>query len=127
MTLGRAFGRVANRIAELAGHHWTFIVMLALVVLWGVSGPLFGFSDSWQLVANTVTTLITFLMVFIIQNTQNRDARAMQLKLDELLRAVPRARNELMDVEEQDLAEIAREKKIVDAARTRRRRRSRTR
>jgi low affinity Fe/Cu permease len=79
-----------------------------------VSGPLFGFSDTWQLAANTVTTIITTLMVFIIQNTQNRDAKAMQLKLDELLRGVPQAREAFMDVEEEGLPEIAREKRIVD-------------
>ena len=90
--------------------------MLALIVVWAVTGPLFGFSDSWQLMANTGTTIITFLMVFIIQNTQNRDAKAMHLKLDELLRAVPKARNVFMDVEDEDLDEIAREKEIVDEA-----------
>jgi low affinity Fe/Cu permease len=108
------FSRAASTVSEFAGHHWTFVVMLALVVGWAVTGPLFGFSDTWQLAANTGTTIITFLMVFIIQNTQNRDAKATQLKLDELLRAVPRARKAFMDVEEEDLAEIAREKDIVD-------------
>jgi low affinity Fe/Cu permease len=88
--------------------------MLLLIAGWGLSGPMFGFSDTWQLIANTGTTIITFLMVFIIQNTQNRDAKAMQLKLDELLRAVPKARNVFMDVEDEDLTEIAREKEIVD-------------
>jgi low affinity Fe/Cu permease len=108
------FSRAANRISEITGNHWTFLVAVVLILVWIVSGPLFGFSDTWQLAANTVTTIITTLMVFIIQNTQNRDAKAMQLKLDELLRAVPRARNAFMDVEEEDLAEIAREKDIVD-------------
>jgi low affinity Fe/Cu permease len=89
-------------------------VMLLVIAGWGLSGPIFGFSDTWQLLANTGTTIITFLMVFIIQNTQNRDAKAMQLKLDELLRAVPKARNVFMDVEDEDLTEIAREKEIVD-------------
>ena len=88
--------------------------MAMLVLAWALTGPVFGFSDTWQLVANTGTTIITFLMVFIIQNTQNRDSKAMQLKLDELLRAVPRARNVFMDVEDEDLTEIAREKEIVD-------------
>jgi low affinity Fe/Cu permease len=91
------FTRAASRVSEFAGHHWTFVVMLALVVGWAVTGPLFGFSDTWQLAANTGTTIITFLMVFIIQNTQNRDAKATQLKLDELLRAVlERARRSWM-------------------------------
>ena len=109
-----AFTKGANKVSEVAGNHWTFLVMLLLIIGWGVSGPMFGFSDTWQLIANTGTTLITFLMVFVIQNTQNRDAKAMQLKLDELLRAVPQARKAFMDVEDEDLAEIAREKEIVD-------------
>jgi low affinity Fe/Cu permease len=88
--------------------------MAMLILVWALTGPMFGFSDTWQLIANTGTTIITFLMVFIIQNTQNRDSKAMQLKLDELLRAVPRARNVFMDVEDEDLTEIAREKEIVD-------------
>lgn len=108
------FTRAANFVSAIAGNHWTFLLMVLLIALWAVSGPLFGFSDTWQLMANTGTTLITFLMVFIIQNTQNRDAKAMQLKLDELLRAVPQAREAFMDVEEEDLAEIVREKEIVD-------------
>jgi len=82
--------------------------------MWLVTGPLFGFSDTWQLIANTVTTLVTTLMVFLIQNTQNRDSRALHLKLDELLRATPRARKEFMEAEEEDLDEIEREKAIVD-------------
>ena len=114
--LTHVFSKGANRISEVAGSHWAFMVALVLILGWLVTGPLFGFSDTWQLVANTVTTLATTLMVFIIQNTQNRDAKAMHLKLDELLRAVPRARKAFMDVEEEDLAEIAREKEIVDRA-----------
>ena len=90
--------------------------MLVFIVTWAISGPMFGFSDSWQLIANTVTTLTTVLMVFLIQNTQNRDARALHLKLDELLRAEPRAREEFMEAEEEDLDEIEREKRIVDRA-----------
>ena len=90
--------------------------MVVFIVTWFVTGPLFGFSDSWQLIANTVTTLSTALMVFLIQNTQNRDSRAVHLKLDELLRAVPRARKEFMEAEEEDLDEIEREKAIVDTA-----------
>jgi low affinity Fe/Cu permease len=108
------FSRAANRVSEIAGNHWTFLAMLGVIVVWALTGPIFNFSDSWQLFINSATTLVTFLMVFIIQNTQNRDAKAMQLKLDELLRAVPRAREAFMDVEEEDLAEIAREKEIVD-------------
>ena len=87
---------------------------MLVIVVWAITGPIFGFSDTWQLVINTGTTVVTFLMVFLIQNTQNRDARAIHLKLDELLRAVPCARKEYMEAEEEDLDEIEREKAIVD-------------
>ena len=112
--IGHTFTKAANKVSEAAGNHWTFVVMVLLIAGWALTGPMFGFSDTWQLIANTGTTIITFLMVFIIQNTQNRDAKAMQLKLDELLRAVPQARKVFMDVEDEDLNEIAREKEIVD-------------
>ena len=114
--IGHWFSRFSQRVADIAGSPWAFIVAITSIALWLVSGPLFGFSDTWQLVANTVTTLITTLMVFLIQNTQNRDARAIHLKLDELLRATPKARNEFMEAEEEDLDEIEREKAIVDRA-----------
>src|SRR6267143_3847072 len=112
--LSQWFSRFAARAANAAGSHWAFIITGVLIVVWFLSGPLFGFSDTWQLIANTVTTLTTALMVFLIQNTQNRDARAIHLKLDELLRATPNARNEFMEAEEEDLDEIEREKAIVD-------------
>jgi low affinity Fe/Cu permease len=108
------FSRVASSIADFGGRPWAFLTALLVIVVWVVTGPLFGFSDTWQLVINTGTTVVTFLMVFLIQNTQNRDARAIHLKLDELLRATPKARNEFMEVEEEDLDEIEREKAIVD-------------
>jgi len=114
--LSHWFSLFASRTADLAGSHWAFIVTLAFIVAWFLSGPVFGFSDTWQLIANTVTTLTTALMVFLIQNTQNRDSKAIHLKLDELLRANPRARNEFMEAEEEDLDEIEREKAIVDEA-----------
>jgi low affinity Fe/Cu permease len=110
------FTRFSAKIATVAGSPWAFIAAIALIATWLLSGPIFGFSDTWQLIANTVTTLITTLMVFLIQNTQNRDAKAIHLKLDELLRANPGARNEFMEAEEEDLDEIEREKEIVDAA-----------
>jgi low affinity Fe/Cu permease len=112
--LSHWFSRFASRTATATGSHWAFLIMAAFIVAWFVTGPVFGFSDTWQLIANTVTTLTTALMVFLIQNTQNRDARAIHLKLDELLRASPRARKEFMEVEEEDLDEIEREKAIVD-------------
>ena len=87
-----AFGRVLERfsraLTDWVGTSWAFGVALAVVAIWGLTGPLFGFSDTWQLVINTGTTIVTFLMVFLIQNTQNRDAKATRLKLDEIIRAV---------------------------------------
>ena len=108
------FSRVASKIAEFTGRPWAFMTAMLVIVVWAITGPIFGFSDTWQLVINTGTTVVTFLMVFLIQNTQNRDARAIHLKLDELLRAVPGARKEFMEAEEEDLDEIEREKAIVD-------------
>ena len=93
------FRKFANKTSELTGSPWAFITAVLIIVGWAVSGPLLGFSDSWQLYINTFTTLITFLMVFLIQNTQNRDAKAIHLKLDELLRAVKGARTGLVDLE----------------------------
>jgi len=98
--LRRSFTRTAGRTANAVGSPWAFLTALSIVAVWGLTGPLFGFSDTWQLVINTGTTIVTFLMVFLIQNTQNRDAKALHLKLDELIRAVDHARNEIIDVEE---------------------------
>jgi low affinity Fe/Cu permease len=94
-----AFRRWAHRTACAVGSPTAFIAALSVVLVWAITGPIFGFSDTWQLVINTGTTVVTFLMVFLIQNSQNRDARAIQLKLDELLRAVTRARTDLVDLE----------------------------
>lgn len=93
------FGHFARKSSEVLGTAWAFIGALVIIVVWGLSGPAFHFSDTWQLVINTGTTIVTFLMVFLIQNTQNRDAKAMHLKLDELIRAVEGARNRLVDLE----------------------------
>ena len=106
------FARFSARTATLAGHWQTFIIALLLVVLWALTGPLFAFSDTWQLIINTATTISTGLMVFLIQNTQNRDAMAMHLKLDELLRATQEADNRLIDAEDDTDAELAALKRV---------------
>lgn len=108
-SMDQFFTRIAARIASAVGQPLAFVLAFAAILLWAVTGPLFGFSDTWQLVVNTSTTIITFLMVFLIQNAQNRDAAAMQAKLDELIRAVETARNEYIGIEhltEKQLEEI---------------------
>jgi len=107
------FGHIATKVSNATGSAWTFLAAIGLIALWAITGPLFGFSDTWQLMANTFTTLITFLMVFLIQNTQNRDAKATQLKLDELIRAVDAARNEFIDAEDEPEEQIEREKRAI--------------
>ena len=102
------FRRFAFRISKQVGSPWMFVSALAVISLWAITGPIFHFSDTWQLVINTGTTIVTFLMVFLIQNTQNRDAEAIQLKLDELIRAVTQARNNLVDLEELSDEELER-------------------
>lgn len=97
--MDQLFTTFSTRIATAAGQPRTFIIALALIVLWGLTGPVFGYSDTWQLIVNTATTIVTFLMVFLIQNSQNRDGAAMQAKLDELLRAVDKAREQFIGIE----------------------------
>ncbi len=100
------FTRFAQATARLAGRPSAFVGALIVLGSWALSGPLFGFSDTWQLVVNTATTIVTFLMVFLIQNTQNRDSEALHLKIDELLRATRAAHNALLDLENLDEAEL---------------------
>jgi len=94
------FARIAATSAYWMGHYWAFILATLACVIWALSGPFFGFSDTWQLVINTGTTVLTFLAVFLIQNSQNRESKAVQLKLDELIRAVRDANDTLIDIEE---------------------------
>jgi len=108
----KLFNHLANVTAKLAGRPWTFIICVAVVLLWAVTGPLFHFDQTWQLVINTGTTIVTFLMVFLIQNTQNRDAAAMHAKMDELIYAVKKADAGFIGIEhltDKELAVILRE------------------
>ena len=100
------FTRFAKSTSTITGKPITFISAFVIIIVWAITGPLFGFSDTWQLVINTGTTIITFLMVFLIQNTQNRDTIAIQIKLDELIYALKEARNEVLDVEDLDDKEL---------------------
>lgn len=97
--MGRLFERMAQAVAGWAGRPPAFVLALSIVIIWGASGPIFSWSDTWQLVINTGTTIVTFLMVFLIQNAQNRDASAIQAKLDELIRALDTGRNEFIGIE----------------------------
>jgi low affinity Fe/Cu permease len=94
-----AFGVFARKTSSVLGSAWAFVCAIAIIVIWAMTGHAFGYSDTWQLIINTGTTIVTFLMVFLIQNTQNRDAKAVHLKLDELIRAIGGARNKLVDLE----------------------------
>lgn len=102
-----AFRKFAERAAKAVGSPWAFLLALLAVVVWAATGPIFGYSDTWQLLINTSTTIITFLMVFIIQNTQNREAHIVTLKLDELLRSVQGARTELVGLDHMSDEELA--------------------
>ena len=106
MSSGTWFARFAKATARVSGHAATFGLAVLVIIVWAVTGPLFHFSDTWQLVINTGTTIVTFLMVFLIQNTQNRDSVAMQIKLDELLRAMKGAQTAMADMEDLTEAEL---------------------
>src|SRR4249920_592836 len=110
--MNELFRQFAQKAAHIVGTSWSFILAVTLIVIWATTGPLFHYSDTWQLVINTGTTIITFLMVFLIQNTQNRDAKAIHLKLDELIRGVKGARTGLVNLEQlsdSDLEKLHRE------------------
>ncbi len=105
-TIAGVFGHIAQMASQKLGHPASFVVAISLVIIWGASGPIFKYSDTWQLVINTSTTIVTFLMVFLIQNTQNRDMTALHLKLDELIRANAGARDALLTLEDMTEAEL---------------------
>ncbi|SRR5712691_3992195 len=119
------FTRLTKWTAHASGRPQSFFVASGVILLWAASGPLFGFSDTWQLAINTGTTIVTFLMVFLIQSTQNRDTEAIQVKLDELIRAFGHARNELLDLEELEEADLDRLKQtFLELAQEARRKRT---
>ena len=104
--MNKWFTRFAGKASDLTGSSWAFLAAVVIIIVWAVTGPLFGFSDTWQLVINTGTTIVTFLMVFLIQNTQNRDAKAIHLKLDEIIHVIGPAHDELLDVEDRTDEEL---------------------
>jgi low affinity Fe/Cu permease len=110
-TLHDQFQAIADRLTDGLGSPWAMLAAALLIVVWVLTGPIFGFSDTWQLVINTTTTIVTFLMVFVIQASQNRQSKAMHFKLDELIRSNPEARNRLIEAEKESEAELSRQEK----------------
>src|SRR6476660_7644344 len=129
MSVANAFTRVSKWTCHAAGHPATFSAAILIILLWAATGPIFHYSDTWQLFINTGTTIVTFLMVFLIQNTQNRDGAAMQIKLDELIRALKGAHNELVNLEDMSDEELEQVKahytQLAERARDRLRKRPR--
>ena len=113
--MNKWFTRFAGKASEMTGSSWAFLTAVAVIIVWAVTGPLFGFSDTWQLVINTGTTIITFLMVFLIQNTQNRDGAALQAKLDELIR-VGEAENRFIGIEHLSESEVEQFRALCEKA-----------
>ncbi len=110
--MNELFHKIAVKVSHIVGSPLAFFAAVLIIIFWVLSGPVFGFSDTWQLVINTATTIVTFLIVFLIQNTQNRDSKALHLKLDELIRAIKGARNQLIDLEDmsdQELKDLERQ------------------
>lgn len=118
------FTRFTTNVSTVLGHAWIFTSALLVLILWGLSGPLLGFSDTWQLIINTSTTIVTFLMVFIIQNTQNRDNLAMNIKLDMLMKKLDINADSLLEAEDQSDKKLERQKKQITKKKTARRKRA---
>jgi len=112
------FGHFAASASTCLGSRWAFATAIAIILVWGITGPIYHYSDTWQLLINTGTTIVTFLMVFLIQNTQNRDARAINLKLDELIHSIATAKNQMINIEhlsDEDLDMIAEKYKLIQS------------
>jgi low affinity Fe/Cu permease len=116
--MGKGFQTFATKVSSWMGSRWSFLAAILIIIAWAVVGPYFHYSDTWQLVVNTATTIVTFLMVFVIQNSQNRDARAIHLKLDEIIRAIHPARNEMIDIEKLSDEELETLSKKFEAIRS---------
>lgn len=115
---GETFGQFSTKASIWLGSRWAFLAAVLIIVGWAATGPLFQYSNTWQLVINTGTTIVTFLMVFLIQNTQNRDSRAINLKLDELIHSIDKAENEMMDIEslsDEELSELHKRYEVIRA------------